>query len=122
MRIIETRVIIMSIGSLIRFILSILIYRINYPNTVGFSCQFFFSFEESCCFFRSSTIFTNHSTIAGSWWLKKELVAVSSAVIFAISSSLSAKSKTFRFSAMRSLWVDFGITTIPLCRCQRNIT
>ena len=26
----------------------------------------FFSFEESCCFFRSSTIFTNHSTIAGS--------------------------------------------------------
>ena len=28
--------------------------------------QFFFSLLESCCFFRSSTIFTNHSTIAGS--------------------------------------------------------
>ena len=38
-RTIEIRVIIMSIGSLIRFILSILIYRINYLNTVGFSCQ-----------------------------------------------------------------------------------
>ena len=118
----ERIVIVMSSGSLILFNLFIFNYRINYPNTVSFSYQFFFSFEESCCFFRSSTIFTNHSTIAGAWWLKKELVAVSSAVIFAISSSLSAKSKTFRFSAMRSLWVDFRMTTIPLCRCQRNIT
>ena len=41
--------------------------------------------------------------------------------IAAISSSLSSKSKTSTFSRIRSGVTDFGITTLPSCRCQRRI-
>ena len=50
-----------------------------------------------------------------------ELVSVSRAAMAVISSAVRVKSKTFRFSAMRSLWVDLGITTTPRWMCQRSI-
>lgn len=42
--------------------------------------------------------------------------------IVAISSSASLKSKMLKFSAMRLLWVLFGIATIPRYVSQRNAT
>ena len=39
-----------------------------------------------------------------------------SAAILSISSTLKVKSKTLKFSCMRSLCVDFGMTTTPRCR------
>src|ERR1700682_1336915 len=46
----------------------------------------------------------------------------SSASISAMTSSESVKSKTPAFSAMRSRWVDFGMTIRPCCRHQRMST
>ena len=40
----------------------------------------------------------------------------------AISSGMSSKSKTSKFSAMRAGLTDFGIAERPCCRCQRSIT
>ena len=45
-----------------------------------------------------------------------------SVAISARSSSVSSKSNTSRFSAMRVLSPDFGMTTSPSCTCQRHIT
>ena len=56
--------------------------------------QFFLSLVQSCCCFRSSTIFTNHSTIFGSVCEKKLLCFLSIVAITAISSSLKEKSNT----------------------------
>jgi O-succinylbenzoic acid--CoA ligase len=46
----------------------------------------------------------------------------SSASISAISSSVSRKPKTSRFSAMRSGRTDFGMVTMPCCSSHRNAT
>lgn len=51
-------------------------------------------------------------TASGSRWLKKLLSFMSSVVICFMSSSLSAKSNTSKFSAMRSLCVDLASATI----------
>ncbi len=61
-------------------------------------------------------------TMSGSRWSKKLLVLVSSVAIAAMSSGLSSKSKTSKFSAMRSARTDFGIATTPRWVSQRRTT
>ena len=47
---------------------------------------------------------------------------VSSPSMAAISSAVSSKSKTSKFSAMRCGLVDFGMTKRPSWMCQRSMT
>ncbi len=43
-------------------------------------------------------------------------------LVDSISAPLSSKSNTSKFSSIRSGVTDFGITTLPSCRCQRITT
>lgn len=61
-------------------------------------------------------------TDSGSRWSKMLLAPVSSVAMRFISSSVSWKSKTSRFSAMRSGRTDFGMTTMPRWMSQRRTT
>ena len=56
------------------------------------------------------------------WWSRKKLWAVSSVVIFCMSSASSSKSKRYRFSCIRSLWTVFGMMITSLCNSQRKAT
>ena len=60
-------------------------------------------------------------TIFGSRWSKKLLVLVSSVAMASISSGLSSKSNTSKFSAMRSLRTDLGMATTPRWVSQRRM-
>ena len=59
------------------------------------------------------------TNVSGSGPVRRPASSASSA---SISASLSWKSKTSKFCAMRSGVTDFGITTLPSCRCQRITT
>ena len=63
-----------------------------------------------------------HFTMARSRWSKNALFLLSRLAIVPMSSSLSSKSKTLKFSAMRSLRTDLGMATTPRCVNQRRTT
>src|SRR5437667_471954 len=64
----------------------------------------------------------SHFTFSGSRWSKKLLVPVSNVAIAAMSSVLSSKSSTLKFSTMRSLRTELDRTTRPRRDTQRSIT
>jgi aspartate kinase len=47
---------------------------------------------------------------------------ISTAMVNFYLQECGVKSNTSRFSCIRSLWVDFGMTTTPRCKCQRRMT